>query len=120
MAIDRISDTELAELDLAVARAEGYLDAYIGQGVCWIPHKVTAKGLATGYRYQPTRDPAEAMRLIRKYKIDLQHDAGICRASAFYGFAGGQPDYVSEEGSDEMIAICQCVVALKAAEKPHD
>ena len=101
-----MDEKELAELDLAVAKAEG-LDTFgVGDQLCAVFMRAP-NGTALKYGpYQPTRDPAEAMRLLQKYQIALEWEDGMVQASH------GDAPYTAFS-RDPMVAICQVVVALK-------
>lgn len=97
-----MSPEELAKLDLAVAKAEGFIFGTDGKGL-W--HD--SNGMFVGYRYQPTRDGAEAMRLMEKYRLWVSPDR-------FEGdeWTAVRPG-VLMKGPTPAIAICRAVVALK-------
>lgn len=83
-----MTDEELAQLDLAVAKAEN-IDVR--------PEK--------GWEYRPTRDPAEAMRLLTKYRLSLEWAKDMVMVDhgdiPYQGFFHSLPE-----------AICRAVVAL--------
>ena len=91
---------ELAELDLAVAKAEGF--AFIGNDATVIRRKYSRHR----EKYQPTRDGAEAMRLLEKYHISVLHfmpeDFWLAQTDTLDGVRGPTPT----------IAICRAVAAL--------
>ena len=98
---------ELAELDLAVALAER-LDAEIAvDGVTVI---VTDHG-----RYQPTRDGAEAMRLLEKYRIELRsalNSPEYCGGPKWMALGPPKSGAVGH-GDMPAIAVCRAVVAIR-------
>ena len=105
-----MNQRELAELDLAVAKAEG-MEAVITQdGLCW--------SRSLGRIYQPTLEDSETLRLIEKYRLAL-----MPVASGWHGWVCYQPtdplnDLAAQifgEGAPTGIAVCRAVVALKAA-----
>lgn len=92
---------ELAELDLAVARILDAEHQHVIENredfgpCCW--------KWGDGW-FMPTRDGAEAMRLLEKYKIFLSYQEGQWLAFCIAGtFNGPTP----------AIAICRAVIALK-------
>jgi hypothetical protein len=107
-----VTPQELAELDLAVAKAEKIPH-------CWnaLERRVAPIGKIRGFStmtskngfiwYHPTEDGAEAMRLLEKYRLSLRpHDHPNWRVY----------DYHTEResiGPTPAIAICRAVVALK-------
>ena len=108
---------ELAELDVAVAKAEGYTEEqmtpsyYSPTGRLFPPNGGEYVLLAN---YSPTRDGAEAMRLLEKYGIDVMcktYDKKVWTACPWETKPGGI--VVRAEGPTPAIAICKAVVALK-------
>lgn len=124
-----MTEQEMAELDLAVAKAEGWIPCWDGPGFPISEYSARVIGIkrellpvrfadkVPAYRnpdhdfaymnfsdYSPTRDPAEAMRLLEKYGFGLApHEGGwMC------GNAG-----LSGRGATPCLAICAAVVALK-------
>lgn len=104
-----MTDKELAELDLAVAKEEG-IAAYK-----WT--HPTTKNLwvrmdENGAIYQPTRDGSEAMRLLEKYRLTVSYDdERACWECNF--ILRNESEFVN--GPTPSIAICRAVVALKGA-----
>lgn len=92
-------NAELDALDLAVAKAEG---------IHLHPDSLQVIGGAT---YHPTRDGAEAMRLLEKYRIDLC----FVQNEKWIAFPDRGNDMLPHdgEGSTPAIAICRAVVAVK-------
>lgn len=96
---------ELAELDLAVAKAEGLhvvgVQRHGNDYNCMIHpfHPITLES-----EYRPTRDGAQAMLLLEKHKLELHpaRDYWEC-----------QDGNVMRTGETPCIAICKAVVALK-------
>lgn len=122
---------ELSALDLAVAKAEGIADAIISYDskgenpMCVSQSRFEAALPKTPGPYQPTRDPAEALRLLEKHKLLLfpvsQHDGDGMPIDGDHGWAAasGTPTldfFNAHQGSTPAIAICRAVVALKARE----
>lgn len=97
---------ELAELDLAVAKAEGH--TVYTDGACW--HKQDGTMLSA---YQPTRDGAEAMRLLEKYELQL-----MCLVEGDWLCCGPNDNDKWKRGPTPAIAICRAVVALNATQPP--
>ncbi len=95
---------ELADLDLAAAKAQA-LDARI---VGSIENDDGPRCLVCGRgEYSPTRDGAEAMRLLEKYRLSLRpHVHPNWRVYDYHA------EYESF-GPTPAIAICRAVVALK-------
>lgn len=85
-----MTEQELAELDLAVAKAEG-LDVVNGID-------------PDGQLYRPTRDRDLAMRLLEKHKLELHPARNYWEC---------QDGNVMRTGDTPCIAICKAVVALK-------
>jgi hypothetical protein len=101
-----MTDQELAELDLAVARADGTFLPPYGVAVS------DEREVINIGEYQPTRDRAEAQRLQEKYQLEVSpwldpygKPTGDWRARATNEF--------SQRGPTPAIAICRAVVALK-------
>lgn len=95
---------ELAELDLAVAKAEGFSAARLGGcdgDVCWTGERI----------FSPTRDRAEAMRLLCERLDGLYRDGDVWFAYKLE-VDGGR---VARFNKDPFVAICRAVVALKSA-----
>lgn len=98
---------EFAELDLAVAQADGR-QAFIAGPHYW---QISERGLCLNNTpfdtspYQPTRDGGEAMRLLEKYRLTV----GAVMGGGWSAFSDG----VNETGSTPAIAICRAVVALR-------
>lgn len=106
-----MTEAELAELDLAVARIESISAAIFDKPVlCW---KIDEQGKFIGL-YQPTRDGAEAMRLLEKYRLGLNFYAEG-NWECYFPHAIGNAEYVV--GPTPAIAICRAVVALRAAQR---
>lgn len=102
-----MNEKELAELDLAVAKAEGLEDAQNSAIGC-VYRKHKGADYRPYYQYQPTRDPAEAMRLLEKYVFDLRHDSVDWCACH-----NTRERLVGGYGPTPAIAICRATVALK-------
>lgn len=103
---------ELAELDRAVALAEG-----------WAAKVCEVRGGFACYagvnRYQPTRDGAEAMRLLERHKMDLtwrKLPDGEEQWQTYAGDDGCGGPAAFGSGPSPAIAICRAVVALSAPE----
>jgi hypothetical protein len=105
-----MDEKELAELDLAVAKAEG-LDTFgVGDQLCAVFMRAP-NGTALKYGpYQPTRDPAEAMRLLEKYNFNLLSPMSTGEE---WNVIDGQMVEYQSSGPNPAIAICRAVVALK-------
>lgn len=104
-----MNERELAELDLAVAKAEGIP---IGkEGFYWnLAKALTDDDMAFWDRYCPTRDPAEALRLLEKYHLGLRKDDPDPWQCCYEYFDG---DFLKfADGETPCIAICKAVVAL--------
>lgn len=102
-----MSPQELAELDLAVARAEGvrlHPEAY-----WWIR---PSDGQYQAGQYHPTSDAAEAMRLLEKYRFSIWPDHQEWRILLVL-----EEGDVYAVGPTAAIAICRAVVAAQK-EKP--
>jgi hypothetical protein len=103
-----VTEQELAELDMAVAHAIGISDAFIsynqhGEKPMCVTYTIRPPD---GGPYQPTRNPAEAMRLLEKHKLQVGPDGAgwyACRCFQEEGSYGPTP----------AIAICKAVVALQ-------
>lgn len=112
-----MTEQELAALDLAVAKAEGYENARLNRAgdACLIRNAFPSV-------YRP-RDPAEAMRLLEKYKLSViwvalgESASWVATRSGDYNI---KDDVLSRThqatGETPCIAICKAVVAL-AVEK---
>lgn len=115
---------ELAELDLAVAKAEGYNYAEIVtepqrygreepfvavNGVLVSPTRVVA--------FCPSCDAHEAMRLMQKYRLQVWPGKSGWWAAGYREMEDGVP---GQNGPTPAIAICRAVVALKEAEGGTD
>lgn len=100
---------ELAELDLAVAKAEGLIAFIIDYGTECGGRIACEAGLNIGHMrvYQPTRDAQEAGRLLVKYNLSLI--APIPGGKYWYANWG-----LAHEAAGETpwIAACNAVVAL--------
>jgi len=105
-----VTPQELAELDLAVAKAEGlraYIDDEYGCRTAW-----NAKD-GGPFPFKPSTNPAEAMRLLVKYNLDL-----LCGGHP--GWYAEGPDGVADSdttGPTPEIAICRAVAALASRDK---
>lgn len=112
-----MDELELAQLDLAVARAEGFegaIEAHMTNPpsghVCW--RIIDGRADYAGGPYRPTRDPAEWTRLQVKYEISVLAN----RREGGWLAAYMNPDQEYEYGPTPAIAICKAVIAI-AAEK---
>lgn len=105
---------ELADLDFAVAHAEGIVDeleATDREGTSFLRRSAKQKpGAAPVYEtWSPTRDHGLAMRLLEKHGLDLKC---VATRGWYCGADGGDGTMPSPT---PMVAICRAVVALKAA-----
>lgn len=109
-----MNDQELAELDLAVAKAEGHDEAFVQS--YWyeleVPTCVLADPLNPRYaRYRPTRDGAEAMRLLVKYEMVLMPPY---KSNPHWSAGSVHAKLASySNGPTPAIAICRAVVAIR-------
>lgn len=105
---------ELAELDLAVAKAEHPRMTFAIGADGFVHEMAPCHGgmwEETQWLFKPTRDGAEAMRLLEKFKMDLDPVFGT---GGEMRWRTRQPFYgVTEVGETPAIAICKAVVALK-------
>lgn len=104
---------ELADLDFAVAHAEGIVDqleAVDREGASFVRRSDKQKpGAAPLYEaWAPTRDHGLAMRLLEKYQLGV----GPCST----GWHAYGPDMTGElpSGATPAIAVCKAVVALRS------
>lgn len=107
-----MTNEELGALDLAVAKAEGVReDCHEVGGRARGPEFCPlGRTKVCQQCYRPTRDPAEAMRLLEKYELRVQAD----------GHGGWFADAPGWKGNDGLpfcgptpaIAICRAVVSL--------
>lgn len=98
---------ELAELDLAVAKAEG---------IFLFPTVDERAGRQHGHAelYQPTRDGAEAMRLLEKYLLAVfTHFMTDGTPVGYWMVTGRDYKTILGSGPTPAIAICRAVIALK-------
>lgn len=93
-----MSDAELAELDRAIAKIEG---------------RTWSETLS----YRPTRDCAEAMRLLERHRLSLR-----CRDFGglvyWQALDRAERDLSRSHCATPMEAICRAVIALKGSPKP--
>ena len=109
-----MTDQELAELDLAVARAEGFPAELVPPAPRCIAERPPELG-GTGL-YQPTRDGAEAMRLLTTHSLTVgpaAEDWWSCRANERDGKLPAVLGYAY--GPTPAIAICRAVVAIRGS-----
>lgn len=105
-----MNESDLSALDLEVAKCEGL---EIQTCTDDVTRGVTRKGPIM-YWYQPTRDPAEAMRLLERHKgVVGHHVLGYWACSLPAPWIEGCED-VEGTGETPMQAICAAVVALRA------
>lgn len=110
-----MTEHELAELDLAVARInfpDAQIDSLKGGGA-WVSG-TTRNGIGWAGIYQPTRDPAEAMRLLEKHRLNLECQPQLGEPELLWEV---RTDDVCEFGETPCIAICKAVVALARAKE---
>lgn len=97
-----MNDRELAELDLAVAKAEGF-ECWIESGQCFAKRDGS-------WGFMPTRDTVEAMRLLEKYELDLY----FCEVDGKPAWDAGH-DGAHDPSETPCVAIARAVVALHKA-----
>lgn len=113
---------ELADLDFAVAHAEGVVDeleAADREGCAFVRRSPkTRPGAAVIYEtWAPTRDRAHAMRLMEKYRLDVVcNSVGSVWGVMSYDLDTNETSTYS--GPTPMVAICRAVAAIKAAKVP--
>lgn len=114
-----MKEQELAELDLAVAKAEG-LVALIEEQRTWIPDVANTGSfigrplcVTGGQPFRPTRDPVEAMRLMEKYQIGVEHDG-----RGWMGWPDPEIEHCPVYAPTPCIAICKAVIELHKAKEP--
>jgi hypothetical protein len=102
-----MTEQELAELDLAVARVEGIeAEISMSRGIPLVPMCCVRKPF---FRlYQPSRDPVEAMRLLEKHRLMLEPVYKEAGWHCYWPQDGGVEGY----GETPCIAICRAVVTL--------
>lgn len=105
---------ELAELDLVVAKAEGYNFAEIvtepqryGRDEPFVVVNGALVSPTKCITFSPTRDGAEALRLLEKYRLTLWHSG-----SGWSSWVSFRPRAIAPCGPTPAIAICRAVVAL--------
>ena len=113
-----------AVTDYAVACAEG-LSAMVEGDCCYLLEtegalagriKSTGNQWSGGpMHYGPTHDPAEAMRLLEKYRIDLGWIASGNEWGAYLGNDGADGPTAVGFGHTPAIAICRAIAASKSA-----
>lgn len=117
-----VSDKELAELDLAVAKAVGF-DARLCPAMHghapWVEARTKRRGMrgaavSPTCVYQPTREPRQWAPLLTKYRLTLIPSVRD-RRSWIAGPKGIKASKHDRAGPTPAIAICRAVVALHAA-----
>lgn len=105
-----MNENELAELDLAVAKAEG-LNAGLMVGTGCVVHVPGDENNREDFReYHPSTDPKEAMRLMIKYQLRVEPIRSI---GTPWACGPGLNRFEFEVGATPAIAICRATVALK-------
>lgn len=105
-----MSEQELAELDIAVAKAEGLrIDKLPPPRIKTF---VSDDNGESWHIFEPTRDWNEAGRLLEKYKLTLEPSA-MKASHTYWGVSAGGKFIV--DGPTPQVAICKAVVALAAA-----
>ena len=118
-----MTDDELTELDLAVARL--VCDAGPLPPFRWVvdgmPPDVFAKG--RWHKYSPSRDWSDAGPLVERYNVAVWPiaESGHYEAEARYwdangGLGGDTARHFVGLGPTPMVAICRAVVAIKAGD----
>lgn len=116
-----LSEQELAEIDYAVAKAEGMTQPVLHTNpisYATVAHQI-GNGTWVSITYEPTLDPAEAMRLQAKYLLTvgprtLVPEFGETQQE-WYACALNSPfNAGSQIGPTPCIAICRAVIAIGA------
>lgn len=114
-----MTDQELAELDLAVAKIEGMQEPAITVSALYIlpPEpgrcRIRRFGGPEIELYEPTRDRDLAMRLLEKYDLSLSRRRRGGASPSLKWHAWIKNKVHKAEGETPCIAICRVVVALK-------
>lgn len=122
---------ELANLDLAVARAEGKMNPRIepetplSDPMCMIDVEEDDMAAAVDFdisrkhiyydQYSPSTDPVEAMRLLVKYSMTLSRHGRNRKYACLLWFAWIKDKKHSGSGETPCIAISRAVVTICAA-----
>lgn len=110
----------LAEIDLAVARKEGFI-ATIWKDECWLsPLESLRKGHEGMAKYQPTTDWSIGGPLIEKYSIEIRKNMAIgVNAKPWFACAlvdGFYDGKIQGNGETPLIAAMKALVNSKEGE----